>query len=116
MATNVTNATNVTDAFAPRVEENFANLVDSLDYYVTPAIICIGLLGNTLSFIVFVFTGLKTLSSSIYLAALSVSDSGFLICVLFSWLVNIDIQIYHEPGWCQTFAYLTYVFSFLSVW
>ena len=74
------------------------------------------LIGNTLSFLVFVLTNLKRLSSSAYLAALSISDSGFLVCVFFSWSNNINITIYHKPGWCQTFVYMTYVFGFLSVW
>ncbi len=91
-------------------------VVTTLDYYLVPAVIGAGLVGNTVSFLVFVFTNLRTLSSSVYLAALAISDSGFLICVFFSWLINVNVNIYQEPGWCQTFVYLTYVFSFLSVW
>ena len=101
------------DLYSP---DEITTIVTNLDYYFVPAIIFIGLLGNTLSFMVFVFTNLKTLSSSVYLAALSISDSGFLICVFFSWVINHDVRIYHEQGWWQAFVYLTYVFSLLSVW
>ena len=105
------------NATTPKPEMDYMTfIVTNLDYYLVPVIISVGLLGNTLSFMVFVFTNLKTLSSSVYLAALSISDSGFLICVFFSWVINMDVRIYHEQGWCQTFVYLTYVFSFLSVW
>ena len=64
----------------------------------------------------FVLTSLKRLSSSVYLAALSISDSAFLICVFFSWSNNINITVYQKPGWCQAFVYMTYMFGFLSVW
>lgn len=87
-----------------------------MDFYFVPCVIAVGLIGNTLSFLVFVLTNLKRLSSSAYLAALSISDSGFLLCVFFSWSNNINITIYHKPGWCQMFVYMTYVFGFLSVW
>ena len=98
------------------IDTNLRKLARYLDYYFVPCVIVTGLVGNTLSFAVFTFTNLKKLSSSVYLAALFISDSGFLICVFFSWSNNINIKIYHEPGWCQTFVYMTYVFSFLSVW
>ena len=87
-----------------------------MDYYFVPCIIAAGLIGNTLSFMVFVLTRLRRLSSSVYLAALSISDSGFLICVFFSWSNNVNITVYHKPGWCQAFVYMTYLFGFLSVW
>lgn len=49
--------------------------------YLTPVIIVIGLLGNITSFFVFVTTSLRHLSSSVYLAALALADSGFLFQV-----------------------------------
>ena len=61
-------------------------------------------------------TYLRELSSSVYLAALALSDNGFLLCVLISWANNVSFDLYHRQGWCQMFVYLTYVFSFLSVW
>lgn len=87
-----------------------------LDLYIVPVIIVLGLIGNTCSFLVFVTTHLRSLSSSVYLSALAVSDNGFLICVFISWLNNVHVHLYHRNVWCQLFVYLTYVFSFLSVW
>lgn len=84
--------------------------------FVMPTIIFVGLIGNSLSFIVFTRTPLKAHSSSVYLAALAISDSGFLICLLFSWFNFLDINFFHHQVWCQMFVYLTFVFSFLSVW
>ena len=49
--------------------------------YVTPIIIFVGLIGNITSFFVFLTTSLRHLSSSVYLAALALADSGFLFQV-----------------------------------
>lgn len=87
-----------------------------LDLYFVPILIFIGLIGNTISFLVFSRTSLRRLSASVYLAALSMSDNGFLFCVFMSWSSNIGLHLYNTHGWCQTFVYLSYVCSFLSVW
>ena len=89
---------------------------NGLDMFLVPILITMGVIGNTLSFITFTFSTLKSLSSSVYLAALAIADIGFLLCVLASWITNFNVNLYHQPGWCQAFVYLTYVFSFLSVW
>ena len=84
---------NTTSAYPVSYSEDYiTTVVNNLDYYLVPVVIGIGLLGNTLSFMVFVFTNLKTLSSSVYLAALSISDSGFLICVFFSWVSTTMLE------------------------
>ena len=84
--------------------------------YVTPILIVIGLIGNIISFLVFVGTHLRQLSSTMYLAALALADSGFLVQLFASWLGYVRIFWFHKEGWCQSFVYLSYVCSFLSVW
>ncbi|ELU17094.1 hypothetical protein CAPTEDRAFT_26883, partial [Capitella teleta] len=84
--------------------------------YFVPVIIFIGFIGNTTSFVVFTSTHLRKLSSSVYLAALAVADNGFLLSVFIMWSVHIDWNLHSKPGWCQLFVFLTYFFSFLSVW
>ena len=91
-------------------------MINYLDTYLLPLMAVVGLAGNMVSFVVFVATYMRRLSSSVYLAALSMVDMVFLLCVLFSWGVNIGVDLYQQDGWCQTFIYLTYVSSFLSVW
>ena len=118
--TNMT-MTNISSIVSPTVELSsfhlfLRNLTTNLDMFIVPTLVIVGIIGNGLSFATFTFSSLKKLSSSIYLAALAVADTGFLICVFFSWINNLNVTIYHQPGWCQTFVYLTYVFSFLSVW
>ncbi|ELT93784.1 hypothetical protein CAPTEDRAFT_26871, partial [Capitella teleta] len=84
--------------------------------YFLPLMIVIGIFGNLVSFLVFQATYMKRLSSSLYLAALSIVNVVFLVCVLLSWSVNIGIHTYQRNGFCQMFTFFTYVSSFLSVW
>ncbi|CAC5422971.1 unnamed protein product [Mytilus coruscus] len=75
-----------------------------------------GVVGNICSFLVFVFSKLNKISTSIYLAALSISDTGFLLCVWIGWFDIIGISFFHQEGICHIVVFLTYVFGFTSVW
>ena len=97
-------------------EVRFQNILDILEIYVVPIIILIGLIGNTISILVFFRNPLRKTSSSIYLASLAICDNGFLIMLIFQWLVWFNVQIYHLNGPCQLFTYVTNVCAFLSVW
>lgn len=54
--------------------------------YVLPLIIITGLIGNTVSILVFLNRELRRLSSSIYVLAVLMSDMGLLVGLLFVWL------------------------------
>ena len=92
------------------------NIFWSMNLYLTPVIIVVGLSGNLLSLIVFIRTPLRHLSSSVYLAALCIADSAFLVQLFAVWLIYVRVFIFHMNGLCQTFVYIMYVSSFLSVW
>ncbi len=64
---------------------SFHSVTYTLNTYVTPIVIVIGVLGNTLSFVVFVATHLSRQSSSVYLAVLAAVDNVFLVILLFVW-------------------------------
>ncbi|KAF4525941.1 hypothetical protein B566_EDAN013177 [Ephemera danica] len=95
-------------------------LLDVLDFfhlYYIPCIICMGILGNVLSCIVFLSTHLKMRSSSYYLAALATADLSFLVSLFMVWLSNnVGVQLFNKNGWCQFVVYVSSVSSFLSVW
>ena len=93
-------------------------LTKALYVYLVPVVCIFGIFGNILSFKVFVFTSFRKYSSSIYIAALSLSDTTFLCALLLSWLSNGRIGLFfgHFPVWCHLMIYVTYVCSFLSVW
>lgn len=93
--------------------------------YFTPVIFLIGLVGNTLSLVVFMSKNMRKLSASIYLAALSMSDLMALIFyVLPEWLKHGLPSLPGHPsaiflqynGTCQIMLYLQYIARFLSSW
>ena len=91
-------------------------LVKNLNIYLTPLIILLGLVTNTLSLLVFLCTYLTKHSSSIYLASLAIADNGFLLSLAISWLSWINIDLVHRPVICQLTLYMGSVSSFLSVY
>jgi len=72
---------------------NFARFVHMMDLIAVPIIIGVGVVGNIISCLVFTCTYLRRVSSSVYLAALAVVDSVYLCVLLFSWLVDLGIQV-----------------------
>lgn len=92
------------------------NILLSVQLYYTPILVYFGSLGNCLSLIVFFGTKLCQYSSSIYLGALAISDTGFLISVFVVWLNMVGVGLFNRQGFCQFFIYLTTLCSFMSVW
>ncbi|XP_078044240.1 C-C chemokine receptor type 1-like isoform X2 [Augochlora pura] len=87
-----------------------------LQFYYTPILVYLGSLGNCLSVVVFFGTKLCQYSSSVYLGALAISDTGFLVSVFVVWLNMLEVGLFNRPGFCQFFIYLTTLCSFMSVW
>lgn len=96
----------------------FKEFTKGLYTFGIPVICIFGILGNIFSFRVFVFTSFGKQNSSTYIAALCLSDTGFLASLLLSWLGGgrIGVVYGHSPVWCHLMIYVTYVCSFLSVW
>lgn len=105
------NETNYTDT-----EPGWTYLVERIELCYSLALIILGTLGNCISVLVFFTTKLRKLSSSFYLAALAVSDTGFLIALFISWLNSIGVPLFNVSGVCEVDNYLIYVCSFLSAW
>ncbi|KAH7939184.1 hypothetical protein HPB52_008126 [Rhipicephalus sanguineus] len=90
-------------------------VLDFLNATYMPAVIYLGLVGNVLSLIIFLFTKLRSRTSSLYMGALAVSDSGFLIVLSFAWLNERGINVY-QHGLCLVTVFFTSVFACWSVW
>ena len=60
----------------------------------------VGCVGNVLSFLVFTTTYLRRLSSSVYLAALAVVDTVFLLVLFCSSLTAVGIQVSRRATPC----------------
>ena len=79
----------------------------------TPVVVGIGLVGNITSILILCMSKMKYKVVSILVTACLVSDSLFLIGLLFLWL---PLHISHPVQWCQFLAMLTNSTSFLSTW
>ena len=107
---------NMSSNCTPPDDVQETNILHTINLYITPVIIVVGITGNLLNFLVFATTHLKTQSSSVYLAFLSMADIGFLIALLLIWLHHFNIPVFNQEGLCQLVVYLTYTCKFLSVW
>ena len=93
--------------------------------FITPVIFFIGLVGNSVSLLVFLSNNMRKLSASRYLAALSTSDlMALLFYVLPEWLKHgfstlpggNTVPFLQRNGTCQGMVYFQYIARFLSSW
>ena len=94
----------------------FASFINFCNHFVLPVMVVTGIVGNILTFMVFVLSPLKRQSTSVFLAALAFADAGFLLTLGAGWLDNFRFSFLKQEAACTLFVYVTYVFSFLSVW
>ncbi|CAH1789742.1 unnamed protein product [Owenia fusiformis] len=87
--------------------------------YVSPVIILLGLCMNLLTFLVLTMTKMWTMSSSVYLAAICVSDTlNLMITLMRFWIIemwNIDFRNSHVVL-CKAGAFLAYYLAHISAW
>jgi len=92
--TNMTRtAANCSDPEQACYYAHILRVVNVLDLYLLPLISVVGCVGNVLSFLVFTTTYLRRLSSSVYLAALAVVDTIFLLVLFCSSMTAVGIQV-----------------------
>ena len=96
--------------------EFYHQILDVINTYFIPVLVCVGLCGNTLSLVVFLGTYLRKESLSVYLSALAAADSGSLVLIFIAWLQIWNLTIFHQDGICQVTVYLQFVCTFLSMW
>ncbi|XP_012224277.1 thyrotropin-releasing hormone receptor-like [Linepithema humile] len=85
-----------------------------IEQYYIPVFMCLSLLGNSLSVYVIFRSKLRYFSSSIYLSALAISDTGVLVTIIISWLIT---HVTKQENWATVFRIcIENFFAFLSVW
>lgn len=93
--------------------------------YLTPFIIAVGVIGNAVSFRVFLCRRMMKLPASQYLAAICLSDLLVLVTyVLLDWLHKglhfwpggYRIAWIEISGVCEAFLFVSYTFRFTSAW
>ena len=97
-------------------ETHYIMAVKILRNVYIPVIATIGLIGNTMSLLVFSARSMKESSCSVFLASLAFVDNIFLISLLITWIDGEFYDILVNDFTCQVIIFITYVTSFLSVW
>ncbi|XP_076453474.1 uncharacterized protein LOC143288733 [Babylonia areolata] len=116
---NYSSSFNVTSAYppSPLPPDVAIKVLARFRLIALPTIAVLGIVSNTLSFCIFVSKTLRRTSCSIYLAARSVSDTGFLLALFLTWLGDaMAVPLVHTVVVCQLVVFASYVFGFLSVW
>lgn len=107
-------SSNVTHAYSAHVPHP---ITEFLEQYIIPVICVFGILGNTLSSVVFLQKPLRKSSCSIFLTARGFSDNGTLATLLIIWISRtFKLQLGAVEGSCQIIIFLTYVCGCISVW
>ena len=93
--------------------------------YMTPFIIIIGVVGNSVILAVFLSKAMRKMSASLYLASLALSDTSVLLTYvlidwlqkgLFRWPGKHTVNLVSYRGICETYLFIAYGFRFMSVW
>lgn len=88
-----------------------------IDKYYTPLLCLFGALGNSLSLAIFCCNSKhRSQSSSYYLSALAVSDTGFLLNLFAVWLETVYGGVITSDLMCPLVMYLGQVTCFLSIY
>ena len=104
---------------------NFLDIANKINLFSTIIIICIGLIGNLLSLIIYSQSKYRLNSSNVFILILSITDSLFLIIHFFEDTINILEQYYYieinflniidiNRESCKIANYLRYVLRSIS--
>ena len=109
MADNSTAETTTQDTFLREAESYLTYKVAKyIDNYWFPVLIPIGLVGNTLSFLVMIKPNNRKVSTCIYMAAISINDSLLMCFSMHDWLVGA-LKVSQWREWeCKIANYLDY--------
>ena len=101
------NVTENLSTFMEEVETYMTFKVASyIDKYWFPTLIPIGLVGNTLSFLVMIKQNNRKMSTCIYMAAISINDNLMMFAALHYWLVS-GVNLHKWYLWeCKLTAFL----------
>lgn len=118
---NLSDLDNLTFAYTENSTDSETNnlyhtAIRVVQTYFIPIIITTGCFGNSVCFIVLLASSLRRISTTVYLAALAFSDTGFLVCLAIGWMESLGIRYFHREVICQMTVFSSYVFSFTSVW
>lgn len=89
----------------------------ALGIYYIPILVSFGTIDNGLSICVFFSSEFRKKTSSYYLGALAICDTGFLISIFVYCLALFHgFRLGYQPGFCQFFIFLSKLCRCLSAW
>ena len=104
---NVTEMETPRDVFMEQVEVIMTFKVATyINKYWFPILVPIGLIGNTLSFLVMIKPSNRKMSTCIYMAAISINDNLMMFLALHNWLVAVVKVHEWHPMECRFAAFL----------
>ena len=100
-------ATTTKDVFMEEVETAMTfKIATYITKYWFPILVPVGLVGNTLSFLVMIKPNNRKMSTCIYMAAISISDNLMMFLALHNWLVTVVKVHQWHPIECRFAAFL----------
>lgn len=96
-------------------EQWISDTIHTLRLYYTPIIVTLGTIGNCLTICVFLSNKLNNTSTSFYLAALAICDTGYLIYAFVNWVELTGYKQFDQEI-CKFTLYLSQLCRFTSVW
>ena len=97
--------------FKEEVEDYFTfRIASEINKYYFPIFVPIGLVGNTLSFLVMIKPNNRKVSTCIYMAAISIIDNLVVGVLLYNVIMRKVAFLDWNPVQCRTVTYLTAVF------
>ena len=107
MANNSTTGTATQDTFLQEAEKYLTyKMAKYIQLYWFPILIPLGLIGNTLSFLVMIRPNNRKVSTCIYMTAISINDNTMMCVEVHAWLVD-GVKIHGWYDWeCKYIVYL----------
>ena len=109
---NTTDTTQLLNAntFMLQVETGMTfEIANYLELYWLPILVPIGLVGNTLSFLVMIKPNNRKMSTCIYMEVISINDNVIMFWAIYGWFVTaLQIHLAH-PMECKIVSSLTFV-------
>lgn len=88
----------------------------AIEIYYFPTLVIFGAIGNCLTIRVFLSKEWRKAPSSVYLTALAITNTLYLIYLCLNWMELMGYMRIDRPGLCHFALYLSMLLANLSVW
>ncbi|CAH1795863.1 unnamed protein product [Owenia fusiformis] len=96
--------------------EETTNAVAIITLFVTPVVIALGMVGNTLSLLVMLQKKNRKTNTGVYLAVIAVVDNCQMVTLLTHWLYGTVLMVPLQDMYCKVYTYFADFWSDSSIW